>query len=75
MKKIFYTFAIAFMMTSCATTSKNQATSANGYPTAYWVGGDGVLVIKDTSGKEVYEPVNLKRASKRKLRKMESKNK
>jgi hypothetical protein len=74
MKTIIYIFFIA-LMTSCATTSKNQTASTNGYPTAYWVGGDGVLVIKDTSGNEVYESVNLKHASKRKLRKMEAKNK
>lgn len=73
MKIIICIFLLA-LTASCATTRKNQSTSANGYPTAYWVGGDGVLVIKDTSGNEVYEPVNLKHASKRKLRKIESKN-
>lgn len=68
MKTILFLLSLMFL-TSCIAHKESSHMA-----TAYWIGGDGVLVLRDTTGTESYEPVQLKHASKRKLRKLESQN-
>lgn len=70
MKKIFYILA-AVLMTSCASISNlPKVDSATGHKIVYWSGNDLLLEIKDTTEGVRFEPVMLKHASKRQLRKL-----